>query len=152
MRSAPYVAIVSPKILDVLGLLSPIKIGNHTTMLLGIPVIISRVLMSGGSERHESIHVWQMLECALVTLLVALGLALAPLGVWPAAILAFLSLFYGGPLFWAVYLGTYVGGFALGGLTGEQAYRNIPFEVEAYAHHGDSTYLASRKWFAWVRG
>jgi len=32
----------------------------------------------------------------------------------------------------------------------EEAYRNIPFEKEAYAYQNDENYLQNRKRFAWI--
>lgn len=37
------------------------------------------------------------------------------------------------------------------GMSGEEAYYNIPFEREAYAHHNTDNYLADRPIWAWLK-
>jgi hypothetical protein len=147
MKSAPYFAIVSPKLLDLLSFISPLKsIGNHTLML-GVPMVLSREVLSPNDERHEAIHVWQMLECSALVL--GAAALIAPISPAVALIVAGLALVYGGPLFWAVYLGTYVKGL-LTGAGGVRAYLDVPLEVEAYKHGADPEYIKTRPWFAWI--
>lgn len=54
--------------------------------------------------------------------------------------LGFLVLY---PLSWLINLVRY--------RDGDKAYREIPFEREAYSHEDESGYLASRKAYAWLK-
>ena len=54
--------------------------------------------------------------------------------------LGFLLLY---PLFWLVNLAKY--------RSGSVAYREIPFEREAYKHESDRGYLANRRAYAWLK-
>lgn len=57
--------------------------------------------------------------------------------------LAFVGFIILYPAFWLLNL--------LKGMSGKDAYRNIPFEKEAYDNERDMGYLFRRKHFAWAR-
>ena len=50
--------------------------------------------------------------------------------------------------FWPLYL-FYWGLNLLSGMSGSEAYRNIPFEIEAYGNDHNESYLQNRKRYAW---
>jgi hypothetical protein len=147
LRSAPYIAVISPGLLDFFGRFSPIVISNHT-LLLVVPLVISRKPMGEHTERHEAIHVWQMLECGVVGVVLSLPFYFL-LGPW-AALLTLLAVAPYGCAYWPIYLGSYLYNLAQG-MSGPEAYTEIIFEREAYAHDSDPEYIAGRPWFAWVR-
>lgn len=147
-KSAPYIWIKSPAILDAMSIFSPIIIGNHT-MLFFVPLIISQWEMSERTERHEAIHVWQQIECAAVASLLApiLAFFISPLAGLISLVLAWAPY---GFLFWLLYLASYFWNRIILGQDGEQAYRNIIFEKEAYEKAPNIGYIDSRPWFAWA--
>ena len=50
--------------------------------------------------------------------------------------------------FYVLYAGFWLFNKAKG-QTNSEAYRNIPFEKEAYDNEGNWNYLLNRKWFSW---
>ena len=137
----PYVPIIAPKLLSAMSLV--IGITNITLW----PFIISVKPMSEGTERHERTHVWQQLEIgAVMALLSPLWLLVNPWLVLAHLIWCFFP--YLGP-FYVVYGAHWL--WLRRWHDGEEAYRRIIFEREAYGHDEDPAYLASRRWFAWLR-
>jgi len=51
---------------------------------------------------------------------------------------------------WVLYAIFYLAG-RIGGKNHDEAYRNIPFEREAYAFERQTGYLSERKPFAWIK-
>lgn len=94
------------------------------------------------AENHERIHGRQQLEVLIVS--AAVMAVIIPLtGIswwWMLASAVVYYTWYG--------LEYAVRDVAYG--SDKKAYRNISFEQEAYIHEGDMSYLAHRRWFAWV--
>jgi hypothetical protein len=147
-KSAPYIWIKSPKLLDALGIFSPIVIGNHATLFF-VPIIISRKEMSERTERHEAIHSWQQLECAFLGTLIALFVGINA-GLLAGLITLLLAWAPYGFVFWSIYLASYLWNRIVLGQGGEKAYRNIIFEKEAYDKCPYVEYIESRPWFSWL--
>lgn len=55
----------------------------------------------------------------------------------------------GGTIFYLVYVWYFLLGLVEFDFRWKTAYRSIPFEVEAYSHENETTYLETRKKFAW---
>ena len=94
---------------------------------------------------HEKIHVAQWCEVTALSVLI-----------WAFIMVSMLDLRYLWtlPLCFVVYYIIYVAEYAIsrlyGGETGNQDYRHIEFEKEAYNHQKDMDYLSHRKPFAWL--
>lgn len=149
VKSAPYVAVVSPWLLAVISAMAPISVGNHTTMLV-VPIVLSRDRMDVVTERHEAIHVWQMIECSVVGL--ALAASVAALDPVAGVVLAILAVIPYGYVFWMIYLGSFLFNWFVLRMTAAGSYYEVVFEREAYTHASDPEYLRGRRWFAWLGG
>ena len=160
-----HIAIVSPKIIDFIEYFSPLGKGGDGKAGIGAitlsPFIISWYEMSEMTERHEAIHVHQQQECSFLLSLFLLPLTLL-FGWKVLPIILMMWLPFIGPFYWLY------GGFYLIGLVkyrnlwkesdlirasdlGDFAYYRIPFEQEAYDHQTNTSYLNTRKPFAWLK-
>jgi accessory gene regulator protein AgrB len=91
---------------------------------------------------HETIHIYQQLECSLVGVLIVISGVFFFDQVWvflPAAFLYYIL--YG--IFYAVNLVKYKDGY--------DAYCNIPFEKEAWKKENQPEYIVFRKPFSWIK-
>ena len=153
----PIVKVIAPRFLKLISFV--IDIGNITLM----PLIISEDEMDPLDFNHESIHVVQQLEIALISamLFMVASVLISPwltLGViW--SFIPFVGPYY--ILYASQWVYTWV---RIGKVSqmiinqyhgvddrGSAAYHLIPFEQEAYENGDNLEYLSERKFFAWLR-
>ena len=96
--------------------------------------------MTEKGYRHEEIHGRQQLEMLPIAYVLAGILWLCGCGWWSLLALPLYFWLYG--LLWLVWL--------IITLDTKMAYRQNPFEREAYLFEGDPTYLERRRPFAWL--
>ena len=115
-----------------------LPLGDFKVMnILGFLFVREEVEVSPTILRHEAIHTRQQIELLVLSLILAL-----PFASWWSIPIALVMPFILYILAWLVELvlppyGT--------------AYKDSPFEREAYANQYYPNYLDSRPWFAWVR-
>ena len=147
----PFIPIVAPRFLDLLGHLSPLGVGGIGGITI-FPFVFTRIPLSPLTETHEGIHILQQVELALAGALITVPISMlfaAPtwlvllLGVW--GFLPFLGYFY--ILYGIFYL---YWGWRFRG-EWDAAYYMIPFEVEAFNNEEKGLeYLWDRHLFAWT--
>ena len=120
---------------------------GYNTITIGPFIFTTRKTWEVTDEliNHEKIHVTQWCEVTALSVFL-----------WSFIMVAMLELRYLWtlPFCFVVYYIIYVAEYAIsrlyGGETGNQDYRHIEFEKEAYKHQKDMDYLSHRKPFAWL--
>jgi hypothetical protein len=115
-----------------------LPLGDFKVMnILGFLFVREEVEVSPTILRHEAIHTRQQRELLVLSLIIAL-----PFASWWSIPIALAMPFILYILAWLVelVLPPY-----------NSAYKDIPFEREAYANQHNPNYLATRPWFAVVR-
>ena len=143
-----YVKVRAPWALDAMSKLSPITIGAQA-MLLGVPLVLHRGDLSEETEIEEAVHIYQQVECAVVSVVFTSPLYF--LVGWWAVVATVLCVAPYGIGFWSIYLASYLVNKYHSGMSGPEAYENIVFEVEAHGEGVDRVYLKTRPVFAWAR-
>jgi hypothetical protein len=140
--------IVSDKILDFWSKLNGFKVGGFTLPL----VIVMRdytdyTTWKKGREwvieilNHESIHIYQQLEWTMISYI--LGGLFCILG---SSLWLLIFLFFPSSLFFLLYGLSYLINLLMG-MNHYDAYRNIPFEKEAFSNDKYFDYLENRPLF-----
>ena len=115
-----------------------LPLGDFKVMnILGFLFVREGVEVSPTILLHEAIHTRQQREILVLSLIIAL-----PFASWWSIPIALVMPFILYVLAWlvALVLPPY-----------DSAYKDTPFEREAYANQHYPNYLDSRPWFAWVR-
>lgn len=151
----PYVAIVSPKFIRLVEMVSPLQAIAAVTIA---PFIVSRDPLEPPLEAHEGTHILQQYECGVgvaamtIPLLMLFG---APWWMFLLVVLAGFMPIFGGfyLLYWSQWFYWYLRSFRkeYPGLTpGEMAYYLTSFEREAQFAETQTNYIKVRTWFAWL--
>lgn len=115
-----------------------LPLGDFKVMnILGFLFVREEVEVSPTILRHEAIHTRQQREILVLSLIIAL-----PFASWWSIPIALVMPFILYVLAWLV---------ALALPPYDSAYKDTPFEREAYANQHNPNYLDSRPWFAVVR-
>lgn len=120
--------------------------GYHT-ITLGPFILTTKRTWEVSDEliNHERIHVAQWIEVTLLSVVVWIAVSLM-LGSYKALLLLPVNML----TYYVIYVAEYAISRLYGGETGNQDYRHIEFEKEAYKHQKDMDYLIHRKPFAWL--
>lgn len=102
---------------------------------------IQKEAISNRSIRHEAIHTAQQYEILALSALIALVLSNVYSSWWYIVIVVTMPI--------AIYILAWLIELALPPYN--RAYKDSPFEREAYANQYDEEYLATRKLFAWLK-
>ena len=102
---------------------------------------IQKGAVSNSSIRHEAIHTAQQYEILALSALIALVLSNVYSSWWYLLIVVAMPI--------AIYILAWLIELALPPYN--SAYKDSPFEREAYANQYNEEYLATRKLFAWVK-
>lgn len=154
MKSAPYISIVWPAFLDLMSYLGR-KLGFLEITIWGLTLgwlVISREPMDEETERHESVHVCQLLELSILTSLASLVAFWSPLEIpfWmmvSALVWAWMPGINPGLMIYSLIWSWQR--FALG-KSGEQAYEDHPMEVEARIYGSGKYKIEDRPLFGWL--
>lgn len=118
-----------------------VPVGNFTCMnILGFLFVREGVELSESVLNHEAIHTEQQKEILCVSALVALVASNLYVSWWYLLIVIAMPI--------AIYLLAWFIEVALPPY--DSAYKDSPFEREAYLNQHDPMYLAKRPMFAWV--
>lgn len=120
-----------------------IPFGRYTSMNLYGLLFTKRDNLRDDIINHEKIHSTQILELAVVGILITLLLIfIFDISYW--------YLLLGGSLFYAWYVIEYIF-VRFFHKKQNDAYHDISLEEEAYNNEDDLNYLDNRKWFAWFK-
>lgn len=120
-----------------------IPFGRYTTMNLFGLFFTKRDNLRDDTINHEKIHSVQILELAIVGILITLLLIfIFNISYW--------YLLLGGSLFYIWYLIEYMF-VRFFHKKQNDGYHDISLEEEAYNNEDDLNYLDNRKWFAWFK-
>ena len=115
--------------------------GYETINLFGI--LFTRGDIDNIEYNHENIHTVQIIECMF--------LAMAIIAILSVIFnFSFLWILLGVPMYYIQYGLEYI---IIRGFHKKQgdAYHDVSFEEEAYAHEHDLNYISHRKAFAWIK-
>lgn len=119
-----------------------IPVGDFDCMnILGFLFVREEVELKDWVIRHEATHTLQQLEILVVSAIVALLASNIYQSWWYALIVILMPI--------AIYVLAWLVEAILPPY--DTAYRDSPFEREAYAHQHNPEYNSQRSWFAWVR-
>ncbi len=100
------------------------------------------IKMNKTISNHEAIHIQQQIECGVAGLIIFIA------GVISFDLfLVFLPAVF---LYYILYAVMYVLNLIIY-KDDYNAYRNIPFEIEAFNHENQYDYIVFRRWFAWIK-
>lgn len=120
-----------------------IPFGRYTTMNLFGLFFTKRDNLRDDIINHEKIHSIQILELAIVGILITLLLIfIFNISYW--------YLLFGGSLFYIWYIIEYLF-VRLFHKRQNDGYHDISLEEEAFNNEDDLNYLDNRKWFAWFK-
>ena len=108
--------------------------------ILGLLFVREGVELTGTTMRHEAIHSLQQYEILAASSLLALALSNLLASWWYLLVVAIMPI--------ALYVLAWIIELALPPY--DSAYRDSPFEREAYDNQDDPNYLTTRTLFAWV--
>lgn len=118
-----------------------IPFGTFDAMnILGFLFVKEDTILNDSLIRHEAIHTAQQFEIITLSALIALVLCKVWASWWYLLIVVVMPI--------AIYLLAWVVELALPPY--DSAYKDSPFEREAYRNQYDPEYLAKRPLFAWV--
>jgi hypothetical protein len=115
--------------------------GFSAMNILGVLFVRSKAKINETTIRHEAIHTRQQYEIMVASAILFLWV------VNTYSWLCYLLIIFAMPM--ALYVLAWLVALVLPPYN--SAYKDIPFEREAYANQHYPNYLDSRPWFAWVR-
>lgn len=129
----------------------------YHTITVGIVVLTKRDKLDLVVKNHESIHIQQVLEMTLITLVMVILLASVGFLSWKWTILSLFAYYVWYVLEWLIrcIIICFIGVSKFTGHKDDNiavvAYDNLGFEKEANANEENETYIIDRPWFNWVR-
>lgn len=145
-RMGPYVRVNAGWVLDALSRVAPVRVGAFTIMIF-LPIVVLPGDVQEHIERHEAIHVKQMIECASAAL-IASTITMVAVDTRIGILMLILAVVPFGWGFWIPYVASFAWG-VVRGRSIDWAYMLNLFEDEAYKNEANRDYLKVRTPFAW---